>query len=164
MVDASSPNATAESIATRNNRNLADLLQELRVAGLGVQMLFGFLLALPFTTRFTKLSAGQRDLYKGSLFFAAISTALLVAPVAYHRWVFRRHEKGKLLRFANVLAIVGLAAVAAAISLAVCLIMTVVGSGWIVTLMVGFVSLSFVVLWFVVPITERLTSNPASFD
>jgi putative flippase GtrA len=127
-------------------------------------MLFGFLLALPFTTRFTKLDTAQRDLYKASLFFAAISTALLVAPVAYHRWVFRRHEKGKLLRFANVLAILGLAAVAAAISLAVCLIMTVVGNGWIVTLMVGCVSLSFVILWFVVPIIERLTSNPASFD
>ncbi|MGA2474438.1 MAG: DUF6328 family protein, partial [Acidimicrobiales bacterium] len=78
-----------ESEPERNSRNLSDLLQELRVAGLGVQMLFGFLLALPFTVRFTRLHRYQVDLSKTSLLFAALSTALLVAPVAYHRWVFR---------------------------------------------------------------------------
>src|SRR5271156_1167168 len=98
----------AESEAERNNRNLSDLLQELRVAGLGVQVLFGFLLGLPFTVRFGRMDGSGRTLYQVSLICAAVATALLVSPVAYHRWVFRRHEKGRLLRYANTQAILGL--------------------------------------------------------
>jgi hypothetical protein len=79
-----------ESEAQRVDRNLGELLQELRVAGLGVQVLFGFLLSLPFTARFARLNAGQRGLYLASLALAALATALLVGPVAYHRLVFRR--------------------------------------------------------------------------
>ena len=82
-----------ETQAERDDRNLMELLQELRVAGLGVQVLFGFMLSLPFTTRFAKLSPLQSDLYVASLLLAAISTALLMAPVAYHRLVFQRHQK-----------------------------------------------------------------------
>ena len=134
------------------------------MAGLGVQMLFGFLLALPFTTRFAALDAGQRDVYRACVFSAAVATMLLIAPVAYHRWVFRRHEKGKLLRFANIVAIVGLFAVAVAITLAVCLIMTFVASGWLTSFFIGLLALGFLVLWFAVPIAERLRSDPASFD
>jgi len=94
-----------ESEAQRDDRNLAELLQELRVAGLGVQVLFGFLLSLPFTVRFVKLTSWQRHLYVASLLLAALSTALLCGPVAYHRLVFRRHEKDRLLRAANVMAL-----------------------------------------------------------
>src|ERR1700735_3969030 len=97
-----------ESEAQRDDRNLAELLQELRVAGLGVQVLFGFLLSLPFTSRFEKLSHDQRQLYVTSLMLAAVSTALLLAPVAYHRLVFRRHQKERLVRAANIMAIGGL--------------------------------------------------------
>src|ERR1700722_9924446 len=97
-----------ESEGQRNNRNLAHLLQELRVAGLGVQVLFGFLLSLPFTTRFVRLDRAQRHLYETSLLLAALAIVLLVAPVAYHRWVFRLHDKDRLLKAANLLALVGL--------------------------------------------------------
>jgi hypothetical protein len=82
-----------ESTAGRDDRNLAELLQELRVAGLGVQVLFGFLLSLPFTNRFTTLSHAQRQLYIGCLLLAALATALLLGPVAYHRLVFRRQRR-----------------------------------------------------------------------
>jgi hypothetical protein len=75
-----------ESEGERLDRNTAELLQELRVAGLGVQVLFGFLLSLPFTNRFTQLSHGQRVLYLVGLLLAGLATALLLAPVAY-RWV-----------------------------------------------------------------------------
>ncbi len=81
-----------ESEAQRDDRNLAELLQELRVAGMGVQVLFGFLLSLPFTNRFGTLSPAQRDLYLASLVLAAVATALLLGPVAYHRLVFRRGQ------------------------------------------------------------------------
>jgi len=72
-----------ESQQRRDDRDLLELLQELRVAGLGVQALFGFLLSLPFTSRFIKLSAPQRGRYVADLLLAAMSTALLLAPVAY---------------------------------------------------------------------------------
>ena len=63
------------------------------ITGLGVQVLFGFLLSLPFTNRFTRLSQGQRELYLATLVLAAVATALLLGPVAFHRLVFRRGQK-----------------------------------------------------------------------
>jgi O-antigen/teichoic acid export membrane protein len=156
--------ARADAVAERNNRNVSDLLQELRVAGLGVQVLFGFLLAIPFTVRFTKLDASQQDLYKATLLATALSTALLISPVAYHRWVFRRHQKGRLLRMANVLALLGLACVAVAISLAIWLIMSFIGASWIVTILSAATSASFAVLWFVIPIIDRFRSDPHTQD
>src|SRR5689334_1738644 len=116
------PDPRDESEAQRDDRNLAELLQELRVAGLGVQVLFGFLLSLPFTTKFAKLSHGQRDLYLASLVLAAVSTALLLGPVAYHRMVFRRRQKEQLVRAASAMAVLGLAAVGLAVSSAVLLV------------------------------------------
>src|SRR6202012_1173186 len=110
-----------ESGAQRDDRNLGELIQELRVAGLGVQVLFGFLLSLPFTNRFSQLTGPQRDLYLACLICSASATALLIAPVAYHRLVFRRGMKERLVRFANALAILGLVAVALAVLSAVLL-------------------------------------------
>src|SRR5258705_13881986 len=86
-----------ETEAERIDRNLRELMEELRVAVIGVQVLFGFLLALPFTVRFARIDAWQRDLYATDLLLAAFATALLIAPVAYHRIVFRRHAKRRLL-------------------------------------------------------------------
>src|SRR5580700_4329759 len=126
-----------ESEPERDDRNLSELIQELRVAGLGVQVLFGFLLSLPFTKRFAQLSYGQRDLYVTSLLLSALSTALLGGPVAFHRLVFRRHEKGRLLRVANVMAIGGMAVVGIAISVAVALVISFVYRGFGVPLIVA---------------------------
>ena len=120
------PTGRNESEAERIDRNVGELLQELRVAGLGVQVLFGFLLALPFTNLFASLDPEQDRLYVAVLLLAALATALLTAPVAYHRIVFRRHKKHDLLRFANAVALAGLAAVALAISCAVLLVVSVV--------------------------------------
>lgn len=152
-------NSTGESESQRNNRNLSDLLQELRVAGLGVQVLFGFLLSLPFSVRFSMLNGAQRDLYEATLLLAALSIALLVSPVAYHRWVFRRHEKAKLLRFANTQALVGLSTVALAISCAVWLIVTVVGLAWPIALFAAATTASYAMLWFVLPLFDRLSAT-----
>jgi hypothetical protein len=87
-----------ETLAQRDDRNLVELIQELRVIGLGVQMLFGFLLSLPFTVRFGGLSRGQRGLYVASITLSAVATILLLGPVAYHRLVFRRGMKESLVR------------------------------------------------------------------
>jgi O-antigen/teichoic acid export membrane protein len=147
---------TGESEAERNNRNLNDLLQELRVAGLGVQVLFGFLLSLPFTVRFRQLDGLDLTLYRTSLLCAALATALLVSPVAYHRWVFRRNEKERLLRYANVQAILGLAVVALAVCAAVWMVLLVVGLNWPTGLLAGTTTGCFAFLWFVLPIADRL--------
>ena len=144
-----------ESVAQRADRNIGELVQELRVAGLGVQVLFGFLLSLPFTMRFTKLSGAQRDLYVTSLVFAALATVLLIGPVAYHRLVFRRGMKEQLVRFANALAIFGLAAVAGAVLIAVLLVMDFVAGGVAAGLVTAVLACMLVVLWFVVPLTQR---------
>src|ERR1700730_3461019 len=111
MAEAGPPEPRDESEAERDDRNLADLLQELRVAGLGVQVLFGFLLSLRFTTGFSKLHGSQRALYVTSLLLSALAPAWLCAPVANHRLVFRQHQKGRLVRAANTLALLGLASV-----------------------------------------------------
>ena len=147
-----------ESEPERNNRNLSDLLQELRVAGLGVQMLFGFLLSLPFTVRFGRIDAFEKDLYQVSLISAALATVLLISPVAYHRWVFRRHEKERLLRYANIQAILGLAMVAFALCSAVWMVLMVIGLNRLSALFAALVSGCFAFLWFVLPIVDRLGS------
>ncbi|HEY1445825.1 MAG TPA: DUF6328 family protein [Acidimicrobiales bacterium] len=143
----------------RINQNLADLLQELRVAALGVQMLFGFLLALPFYARFSELGAAQRDLYRVSVLAAAAATALLISPVAFHRWVFRRHQKAKLVKWANVEALLGLAMVAVTLCCSIGLVFSVVGAGWLFSLLVGVVMASFAFLWFALPIFDRITTD-----
>ncbi len=144
-----------ETEAERHDRNLGDLLQELRIAGLGVQVLFGFLLSLPFTVRFVRLDRAQRHLYLTDLLLAALAISLLVAPVAYHRFVFRLHDKKRLLRVANVLAILGLGATALAISGSVLLVLTFVESGWVVPVLTAVLVGLFGTLWFAIPIRER---------
>jgi hypothetical protein len=101
-----------ESPEARADRNLSELLQELRVALPGVQVLFAFLLTVPFTDRFAELTDFQRDLYYAILLGAALSTALFIAPTAGHRLLFRRQEKEYLVVVANRLALAGLAVLA----------------------------------------------------
>ena len=144
-----------ESQAERDDRNLAELLQELRVAGLGVQVLFGFLLSLPFTTVFKQLSGGERDLYLACLVLAAVAAALLLGPVAYHRLVFRQGEKENLVRSANVMAILGLITVGLAVSASVLLVTSFVagyGTGSVIAVLV---LVMFGLLWFAYPLTRR---------
>jgi uncharacterized membrane protein len=144
-----------EQQTARDDRNLAELLQELRVAGLGVQVLFGFLLSLPFTSRFERLGGAQRDLYVAAVTLAAVAIALLVGPVAYHRLVFRRHQKEHLIRAANVMAIWGLATVALAISAAVLLVMSYVVPGVAAAVITAVVVLLFAGLWLALPLARR---------
>jgi Na+/melibiose symporter-like transporter len=155
MGDAEPPDPRRESEAERDDRNLIELLQELRVTGLGVQVLFGFLLSLPFTNRFTKLGHGQRDLYLGTLVLSTLATALLLGPVAYHRVVFRRGQKEGLVRAASVMAIAGLAVVGLAVSAAVLLVTSFVASGVTAALITVFVVSMFGILWFAFPLARR---------
>jgi Family of unknown function (DUF6328) len=144
-----------ESQAERDDRNLAELLQELRVAGLGVQVLFGFLLSLPFTTVFKQLSGAERDLYLACLILAAVATALLLGPVAYHRVVFRQGQKEKLVRAANTLAILGLITVGLAVSASVLLVAGFVAGYFTGSVIAVLVLVMFGLLWFAFPLARR---------
>jgi len=144
-----------ESEFERADRNLAELLQELRVAGLGVQVLFGFLLALPFSHGFPYLSHAQRQLYIATLVLAAVATALLLGPVAYHRLVFRQQQKERLVRTANIMAICGLVAVGLAISAAVLLVTGYVDHALPSVLITAFTVCLFAGLWFALPLARR---------
>jgi hypothetical protein len=147
-----------ESLAQRDDRNLAELIQELRVVSLGVQVLFGFLLSLPFTVRFSHLGTGQRDLYLTSLVLSAAATVLLLGPVAYHRLVFRRGLKEPLVKYANVMAVLGLAAVGAAVLTAVLLVTSVVAGVVPAALITAVMACALIGLWFVLPLTRRVDS------
>jgi hypothetical protein len=105
-----------ESKQERLDRELIELLNELRVALPGVQVLFAFLLGVPFTQRFGQVTDLQQDVYFLTFLCAALATALLIAPSAYHRLEWRRGDKEHLLVVSNRLAISGTAFLALAIS------------------------------------------------
>ncbi|HEX7160372.1 MAG TPA: DUF6328 family protein [Trebonia sp.] len=144
-----------ETAEQRNDRNLGELVQELRVAGLGVQVLFGFLLSLPFSNRFGQLSDAQSDLYLTCVILSAVATILLVGPVAYHRLVFRRGMKEELVRFANLLAILGLTAVGGAVLAAVLLVTWFVAGAVAGALITAVIGVMVGGLWFGVPLVSR---------
>ena len=144
-----------ESPDERADRRLIELLQELRVAGLGVQVLFGFLLSLPFTTKFGSAEPWQKQLYEATLVMAAVATALLLGPVAYHRLVFRRRMKDDLVKAANVMAIAGMAAVSLAITGAVLLVTSFVDPGGPTVVITTAIAGLYAGLWFVLPLVRR---------
>lgn len=146
---------TDESEQERLNRNLNELLQELRIALPGVQVLFAFLLAVPFQHRFPETTAFQRSLFFVTLLLTAISTALLISPTAFHRITFRLRQKPRLLAVANRLTLAGLACLALAMTGAVTMITDFL-YGTVLTVIAGVLSLLlFVVLWAVIPLHVR---------
>jgi hypothetical protein len=148
--------ARGETPLQRADRAYGEILQEVRVAQTGVQILFAFLLALAFTTRFAAVTGFRRDLYVLTLMLCAGSAALLIAPAAYHRVVYRRRLKQHLVRVANRLALSGLMMLLLAIVSALLLILDVVlGAGPALFLGTGALAW-FVAWWFVLPVWSRL--------
>jgi hypothetical protein len=121
--EASQPDETE---AERVSRNWDEILQELRVTQTGTQILLGFLLTIPFQPTFTDLAAGQTAVYLTLVVVAALATILALSPVALHRALFRRGAKPQLVRSAQVLLRLALAAIALALAGTVFLIFDVV--------------------------------------
>ncbi|SDX60696.1 hypothetical protein SAMN05660209_00837 [Geodermatophilus africanus] len=121
-----SGDSSYESRKERIDRELMELLNELRVALPGVQFLFAFLLVVPFQQRGAELTDFQRDVYFVTLLAAAVATGLLIAPAAQHRVLFRQQDKEALLRRSNRSATLGLTVLAVAIVSAVLLVTDVV--------------------------------------
>ena len=144
-----------ESESERLDRNLQELLGELRVALPGVQVLFAFLLVVPFNNRFAGLSPGQERLYLITLMCAGFASALLIAPTAQHRITFRMQEKEWIVLAGNRLAIAGLGFLALAMTGAVGLVTDVVYGGATAIACAGLVGLLFAFLWYALPIRRR---------
>jgi hypothetical protein len=145
----------AESEAARLARNWDELLSELRVAQAGVQILFAFLLTLPFSARWDAVNAFQRGVYLATLLLVALASALLIGPVAYHRMVFRRQAKPMLVDAANTMAMGGLVALGLAVNLAVLLVVDVVVGGLATGLIVVGTASVFGWLWLLMPALAR---------
>jgi hypothetical protein len=135
---------------------MAELLQEVRVAQTGTQILFAFLLGVPFTQRFGEVTSFQQTVYFGTLLAAAVASAFLIAPSAYHRILFRQKEKQFVIEASNVLIIVGLAFVALAMSGVILLITDLLYNETTTAIVTAAIVLVFVVLWYVMPITRRI--------
>jgi uncharacterized protein DUF6328 len=145
-----------ESQAERADRNLSELLQELRVALPGVQILFAFLLTVPFSNGFPRLDGFQRDLYFGVLCATAVATALLIAPSANHRLLFRMRDKENLVRVSNRLAIAGLLVLAISLTGAILLVSDVLFKSPAPAIFTAGIGLILTVLWIVMPVIRRV--------
>jgi membrane-associated HD superfamily phosphohydrolase len=153
------PSGREESEGERLDRNLGELLQELRVALPGVQVLFAFLLAVPFQQNFTKITAFQEKVYFATLLLTAISAVLLISPSAYHRITFRMQQKDQLVILANRFAIAGLGCLALAMTGAIVLITDVL-YGATATAVTGTLALlTFAMFWYALPLRRRLSSE-----
>jgi hypothetical protein len=144
-----------ETEAQQLDRNYGELLQELRVAQVGVQILFASLLTVVFTERFTTISSLQRGTYVVTLLAAAGSVALLVGPVAFHRIVFRHSQKDDLVRVAHRMALGGLASLAVAMVGVVLFILEEVLGQTPAFWYSAAVAAVFVLLWVVIPLVSR---------
>lgn len=144
-----------ESERQRWQRNFADLLQELRVAQTGVQILFAFLLTLPFSSGFPEVTEFQRDVYLVALLSAAASAAMIISPVAFHRALFRQGRKPELVRFAHTMATGGLGFMLIAMASSVLLVTDYIVNLTAAIILTAITLAWFTLLWVVLPMARR---------
>ena len=147
-----------ETEQERVDRNLAELLGELRVALPGVQVLFAFLLVVPFNQRFVKVTAFQEKVYFVTLLCTAAASAFLIAPSVHHRIAFRHQDKEYIVLVANRLAVIGLSFLAVAMTGVILLVTDVLFGTATVVIATAMVGLMFGALWYLVPL-RRLWSR-----
>ena len=154
------PSDDAEEQQEQRNRQLLELLNELRVAMPGVQVLFGFLLTVPFQARFAQTTSAQRAIYTVTLVAAALATACFIGPSALHRVTFRARQKRFVIQFGSWEFLAGLAALAVAMSGAMLLVLDFLYQDATPFVLVAAVAVVYVTLWFVVGIFRRLRGKP----
>jgi Family of unknown function (DUF6328) len=156
LVEERDETTTDESHKERVDRELIELLNELRVAIPGIQVLFAFLLTLPFSGAFDQLSQLQRTVYFATLLMTAAASAFLMTPASYHRLRFRKGDKERMLRTANRFAIAGTALLAASIGGSVYLVADVMyGGGW-AGLFAGATVAVLAGCWFILPLSRKV--------
>jgi Family of unknown function (DUF6328) len=151
--------ADGETKGERLDRELIELLNELRVVLPGVQLLLAFLLTAPFQQRFAQLPGSLKNVFFASIACATLATALLIAPSAHHRLRWRTGEKDRLLRIANREAIWGTVFLAAAIVLALYVITNVLFATWVAVLTAAAAVAVFGWFWYALPLVGRSPSK-----
>jgi hypothetical protein len=140
----------------RLNRQMIELLNELRVAMPGVQILFGFLLTVPFQQRFRQVTEFQETVYFVTLVAAAVAAAFFIAPSAYHRVMFEQHDKPNIIHIGTGQMLIGLAALALAMNGAVLLVTDVLFQAGTVTVTVVGLATLYLSLWFGFGLVRRV--------
>jgi len=154
------PEHADESEIERSERNLNELLQELRIALPGVQVLFAFLLAVPFQQRFGEVTSFQKSVYYATLIATALSTLCLISPTAFHRLTFHRRQRDRLIGVANLATLGGLFFLALAITGAITLITDFLYGG-AATVVAGSIALfCFALFWVAAPLYARHLGPP----
>jgi hypothetical protein len=149
-----------ESAAERANRELIELLNELRVALPGVQVLFAFLLTVPFAQGFDQLDASDRRVYFSAVLATVAATICLMAPTAHHRLRFRSRIKEQLLKVANIFAVVGLVFLAYAMGAVTYVITDLIYPGTAPRIVTAVLAGAFAIVWFVLPVFYRPERTP----
>jgi hypothetical protein len=143
-----------ETQKQRVNRELIELLNEVRVALPGVQVLFAFLLTVPFANGWQKTTRLQRDVYVCAVVTAAIAAVFMIAPSSYHRLLFRQRHKEHMLITANRLLMIGMVFLAVSMCLCVFLVVDyVISVPWAIVLAAG-IGLLIGLLWYAMPLTR----------
>ncbi|WP_203557941.1 DUF6328 family protein [Streptomyces sp. S4.7] len=158
------PRGRDESPKERADRRWAELLQEVRVAQTGVQILFGFLLTVVFQPRFGDLSDTDTNIYLATVVLGAVTTGALIAPVSFHRMVTGRRLKPQMVEWASRLTFVGLVFLLCTMASALLLILRVALHNAIALWIVAGLVLWFVLCWFVLPAWARRESARAATD
>ncbi len=156
MAGKRTPPARDESPEERVDRNLLELLNELRVALPGIQVLFAFLLVVPFNTGFETVTPFQKDVYLVTLLCAALATLCLITPSVHHRIQFRRQDKEFVVVVGNRFAIAGLVLVALSICGTILVVVSYVFDDQLAEIVVIVLAVLFVLAWFVLPLARRL--------
>ena len=146
---------TAEELREKRDQELIELLNEIRVGLSGASILFGFLLIVPFSAAWEKSTRDMKAAYVVSFLTTLVAVVALMAPTVYHRLRWRERNKERMLRAANLSTIVGMTALAVAMTAGVYLVIdAVVSQGWAIVMTVA-ATVVFVGLWLVVPLTGR---------
>ena len=148
-----------ETEKERLDRNMNELLGGLRVALPGVQVLFAFLLAVPFNQRFASVNGFERGVYFATLLLTALTSALLIAPSAYHRIQFRQDDKEHVVMVANRLAIIGFGVLACAMTGVVLLVTDFLFGIAVAAPTAACAAAVFVTLWYVLPVSRRVRTR-----
>jgi hypothetical protein len=150
-----------ETVLERLDRNLQELLSELRIVVTGVQVLFAFLLVVPFNVGFVHIGPFQRGVYFVTLLFAALAAVCMLAPPAHHRILFRCDDKRHIVFTANRLMIAGLGFLALAMCGSLLLVATKLFGVSTGLLTVGLAAVLFLVIWFALPLVRKVQLSSA---
>jgi Family of unknown function (DUF6328) len=151
------PDDTTETAGERSDRNFIELLQEFRVAVTGVQVLFAFLLTVPFSSGFAQVSPGDRWLFYIALVGAAIASVCYIAPAAQHRILFRQGQKEELIRRANRLGVAGGIALGVSMTAATLMVVDYLFDGALPLVTAAGLGALATWVWFLQPVLSRLS-------